>query len=101
MMRMRSIRVAACLVALLGPMAALVDAAPVFCRKGTKLKVRDDACKGKETVLDLSQLGAVGPPGPPGTAGSPGLGLTSPLVVPASAFSDDGDTSGAGFFSFF
>ena len=60
------------------------DAAPVLCRKGKKVLVRDDACAGRETKINLIELGAVGTPGtegpagpvgpqgPPGPAGSPG-----------------------------
>jgi len=96
--------IAVCLAVLLTCTSTLVLAAPVLCRKGVKLKVREDACKGQETVFDISQLGAVGPPGQPGTPGAPGapgapgLGLTSPLVVPAAAFSDDGVSASLYFF---
>lgn len=89
-----------CVATLLGSTAVLVEAAPVFCRKGTRLKVREDACKPRETVLDLSGLGAVGAAGPTGPAGPAGLGLRSPLVVPAAAFSDDGATAGNGIYVF-
>jgi hypothetical protein len=94
------VRIAICLAVSLCLAAASVSAAPVLCRKGVKLKVREGTCKGKETVLDLSQLGAVGPPGPPGAQGPRGLGLASPLVVPAAAFSDDGFSAGLFFFDF-
>lgn len=45
----------------------------VLCKKGKKpLKVREDACKGKETQVPATELGATGPQGPQGGQGAPG-----------------------------
>lgn len=46
--------------------------AAVFCEKKSGAVVVRDACKKKETALDLSNFGALGPKGDPGTPGTPG-----------------------------
>jgi len=51
------------------------DAAVVICERKGKLKLRLDACTGKETLVDPAELGATGPMGPigpQGNAGQPG-----------------------------
>jgi len=40
------------------------EAAVVICQRRSKLKLRLDACKSKETQVDASELGATGPAGP-------------------------------------
>jgi len=46
--------------------------AAVFCEKKSGAVVVRDACKKKETTLDLASFGALGPKGDPGTPGTPG-----------------------------
>src|SRR5262245_20989061 len=46
--------------------------AAVFCRRGTRLAIREGACKRKETTVNLADFGAVGPKGDPGAQGPPG-----------------------------
>ena len=46
--------------------------AAVFCEKKSGAVVVRDACKKKETALDLASFGALGPKGDPGTPGMPG-----------------------------
>jgi len=46
--------------------------AAVFCEKKSGAVVVRDACKKKETALDLANFGALGPKGDPGTPGTPG-----------------------------
>lgn len=47
-------------------------AAEVLCRKRSGVIVAREACKKKETPLDLAQFGAVGPKGDKGDPGDPG-----------------------------
>src|SRR5262245_38651002 len=50
--------------------------AAVLCKKPSGVITAREACKKKETPLDLAQFGAVGPtgePGAPGTQGPAGL----------------------------
>jgi hypothetical protein len=57
--------------------AAATPAAVLCQRKRSRLVVVREACKKKETPLDLAQFGAVGPKGDkgdPGTPGAPGVG---------------------------
>jgi hypothetical protein len=42
---------------------APADAAVVICQKGNRIKLRVDACKGKETAVDPSELGVEVPDG--------------------------------------
>jgi hypothetical protein len=44
--------------------------AAVLCHKRSGVVVVRDACRKKESPLDLTQFGAVGPKGDPGPAGS-------------------------------
>src|SRR5437899_1826842 len=48
--------------------------AVVLCVKKSGVVVQRQACKMKETRLDLAQLGPVGPKGDPGMEGPPGIG---------------------------
>jgi hypothetical protein len=58
-------------VVLVGIGATVGDAA-VVCQRRSGVMVVRDACRKKETVLDLAQFGAVGPKGEPGQQGAPG-----------------------------
>lgn len=76
-MRLRNITLTL-ILALVAPtlIASAANADLVLCRKGTKIKVRQDQCKEKkgETQVSLEDLGfeagegQQGPPGEPGTA---------------------------------
>jgi hypothetical protein len=56
-----------------GPLVLPVEGdAAVICRKRSGVVVIRDACKAKETSVDLSQFGALGPEGPRGPQGVPG-----------------------------
>ena len=60
-------------LALVGMLAAVeADAALVICQKGSKIKLRVDACKTKETLVPATDLGVVGPEGVQGPQGDPG-----------------------------
>lgn len=68
-----------------GPLAVLAvvlglpvagESAPVLCQRGSKVLVREGACRSKERAMDLSRFGALGPQGPTGDVG-PG-GATGP-----------------------
>jgi len=52
--------------------AALPARALVVCKKKTGAVFLRDACKKKETVVDLASFGATGPQGPAGPQGPPG-----------------------------
>ena len=43
-----------------------VGAAIVLCKKGKTVRLRETACKGKETSIPASELGVTGPQGSPG-----------------------------------
>ena len=66
-------RIAVCvgMVVLVGTWAT-VGEAEVLCKRRSGAVVVREACKKKETALDLSQFGAVGPKGDPGQQGVPG-----------------------------
>jgi hypothetical protein len=49
--------------------------AAVICRKPSGAMFVRDACKKKETLVDLSAFGAVGPKGDPGDPGTPATAL--------------------------
>ena len=55
---------------LVGALCAPAPAA-LLCKKRSGVLVVREACKKKEALLDLSQLGALGPQGDPGPAGPP------------------------------
>src|SRR5947199_103526 len=72
--------------------------APVLCarRKGGVVVARNDACRSRETLVSLSDLGAVGPTGPTGTMGVSGpTGATGP-TGPTGAAGATGATGDAG-----
>jgi hypothetical protein len=50
-------------------LSAVAHGAPVLCQKGRKVLVRDPACKGKETQLNLADFGA-------GTGAGTGTGVS-------------------------
>lgn len=60
---------------------ALPAGAAVVCRKGNGAMFVRDACKKKETPVDLAQFGAVGPTGPTGADGAPGADATALWAV--------------------
>jgi hypothetical protein len=68
---MPSIRSLALTAGLTMALAAPTSAA-VVCKKPSGVITVREACKKKETPLDLAQFGAVGPPGAPGTPGTEG-----------------------------
>jgi hypothetical protein len=70
--------------------AAPSDAAVVICQKGSKLKLRVDACKAKEVAVPAVELGATGPKGDTGDTGPEG---PSNLVAAVRVESDG--TTGA------
>jgi hypothetical protein len=45
------------------------EGAIVICKRRSRIKLREDACKKKETLVDAAELGVTGPPGPAGPAG--------------------------------
>jgi hypothetical protein len=66
---------------------ASADAALVICQKKNRIKIRPDACTGKEVQVDAAELGVAGPQGEPGLQGDPGEqglpGLSGVEVVTA------------------
>jgi hypothetical protein len=52
--------------------AESAQAALVICQKGSKIKLRQDACKGKETQVPATELGVTGPAGTNGMDGTNG-----------------------------
>ena len=67
-----------CGVALLALPAARTDAA-VFCKKKNGVVVIREACKSKETAVNLASFGAVGPKGDKGDKGDDGA--AGPLLA--------------------
>ena len=61
--------------------------AAVLCKTRAGAIVVREACKKKETPLDLSQFGAVGPAGPPGATGAAGLAAWERPCPPDSVLS--------------
>src|SRR5262245_28603314 len=74
--------------------------AVVLCKRRSRITLRQDACKSKETAIPASELGVTGPagatgargaageagePGEPGAAGLPGLGEQGPKGDPGDA----------------
>ena len=59
-------------LALVAALPAAASAAALCQKKSGAVVIRPDACKKKETAVDLSQFGAVGPQGPKGDPGDPG-----------------------------
>src|SRR5262245_1835107 len=57
-------------------LAGPADAAVVICQKGSKLKLRIDACKGKEVAVPAAELGVAGRKGAPGDEGPTNLVAT-------------------------
>jgi len=55
--------------------------AAVLCEKKSGVVVVRDACKKKETALDLPSFGALGPKGDPGTPGTPGAAVAYAHVL--------------------
>ncbi len=87
-MGMRSaIRVA---VALVVAVVTTADAAVICQKKSGAMFVRD-ACKKKETRVDLATFGAVGPPGPPGMPTA--ISFAAPASTPATTIFDSGKLS--------
>ena len=82
-----SLSVLAAAVAGLVGVGSAAGAATLCQKKSGAVIVRSDACKKKETALDLSQFGAVGPKGDKGDKGDQGVAGTP---VRASAQVDDG-----------
>src|SRR5262245_8162849 len=70
---------AACMLAAVDARAALV-----ICQKGSKIKLRVDICKAKETQVPAVDLGVVGPQGEPGIAGAPGSARAYAQVDPST-----------------
>src|SRR5262245_29026382 len=77
-------------LAVVGMLAAVdAHAALVICQKGSKIKLRVDACKGKETLVPATDLGVVGPkgvdgaPGDKGDPGDPGTARAYAQVTPS------------------
>src|SRR5437867_1282912 len=75
--------------------------APVLCarRRGGVVVARSDACRSRETLVSLSDLGAVGAIGPTGTLGVSGpIGETCPTgdTGPTGATGPTGDTGPTG-----
>lgn len=61
--------------------AAGGEAAVLCKRKSGAVSYRADACKKKETAVDLNALGITGPPGEPGATGLPGGFVASALIA--------------------
>lgn len=59
--------VVAVAVVALAPRSA--DATVVICQRKNKVRLRLDACKGKEVRVDAADLGVTGPAGAPGISG--------------------------------
>jgi len=83
-------------VALAAVGASSDGTAAVLCKKKSGVVVvRDDACRKKETVVVLSEFGALGPQGEPGEPGEPGprgpstgyaTGFTVSTAIPVDAY---------------
>lgn len=58
--------------------AVSADAAVLCQKRRSGVVVAREACKPKETPLDLATFGAVGPPGTPGVPGAPGPSPSCP-----------------------
>jgi hypothetical protein len=72
------------------------DAAVAICKRGKKLRLREDACKPREIRVEATELGAVGPPGAKGDPGSPGAAA---VALWARVRSDGTLASGSGVVS--
>jgi hypothetical protein len=59
-------------LALVGLVPAAASAAALCQKKSGAVVIRPDACRKKETAVDLSQFGATGPKGDKGDPGDPG-----------------------------
>src|SRR5206468_2738794 len=72
--------------------------APVLCarRRGGVVVARSDACRSRETLVSLSDLGAVGPTGPTGTMGVSGPTGPTGDTGPTGATGPTGDTGPTG-----
>ncbi len=88
MMKGRGVILAAIVVALATAGVRDAAAAGVFCaKKKGNLFARENSCKAKETLLDLSQYGLTGPPGAPGAPGAPGNpGPAGPTLYKRTTF---------------
>src|SRR5215471_17072267 len=63
--------------------------AAVFCEKKSGAVVVRDACKKKETAVNLADFGAVGPKGDAGSPGTPGApGAAGAAVAYAHVLAD-------------
>jgi hypothetical protein len=65
--------------------ATSVDAATV-CKKKSGVMIIRDACKAKETAVNLADFGAMGPMGPAGAPGAPGAPGTDGAAGSARAW---------------
>lgn len=63
----------ACVLAVGTLVTAGIAHGAVLCQRRSGAVVVRDACKKKETLLNLAEFGAVGPKGDPGEPGAPGL----------------------------
>lgn len=68
------------LVAMVSPHDA--QGVVVICKRGKRIKLRETACRKKETQIDATELGVTGPQGTQGPPGPAGPGALWALVAP-------------------